>query len=45
MRKFLGVYYEWGCETKGTYAKMTIDKNAKKILEGYKNYTGSDVKL
>ena len=41
---FLGVQYEWGCDAKGTYEKMTIEKNVNKLLEVYKKYTGSNVK-
>ena len=34
VRNFLGVYYEWGCNAKGTYAKMTMEKDVKNIVEG-----------
>ena len=30
VKKFLRVYYEWGCDAKGMYAKMTMDKDVKK---------------
>ena len=39
------MYYEWGRDAKGTYAKMTMEKDVKKFVEGYENYTGSDVKV
>ena len=39
MEKFLGVYYEWGRDAKGTYAKMTMDKDVKKLVEGCDKYT------
>ena len=38
---FLGVYYKLGHNVKGTYAKMTIDKDVKKLVEIYNKYTGS----
>ena len=37
VKKFLGVYYKWGC-------KRTMDKYVKKIVEGYEKYNGSDTK-
>ena len=43
VKKYLGVYYEWGCDAKGSYAKMGIEKDKRKLVEGYQNYTGSDV--
>ena len=45
MKKFLGVLYEWGCDTKGTYAKTIMEKDVKNIIEGYEKYTGSEVKV
>ena len=45
VKKFLRVYYEWGCDAKGMYAKMTMDKDVKKPVEGYMKYTGSYVKV
>ena len=30
---------------KGTYAKMTMEKDVKKLVEGYEKYTGSDLKV
>ena len=29
VKKFLGVYYEWGCDAKGNYSKITMDKELK----------------
>ena len=45
MKNFIWVYYKWGHDVKGTYAKMTMDKYFKKLVEGYKNHTGSEVKV
>ena len=45
MKKFHGVYYGWGCHAKGTYEKMTMYKDVKNLVEGYKKYTGNEVKL
>ena len=45
VKKFLGVYYEWVCDKKVSYAKMTMEKDVKKLVEGYKKYTGSCVKV
>ena len=44
VKKFIRVYYEWGCDTKGTNEKITMEKGAKKLVEGYKKYTGRDIK-
>ena len=44
VKKFLEVYYKWSREAKGTYAKTTTEKDTKKLVEGYRKYTGSDVK-
>ena len=44
MKSFLGLYYEWGCDMKGSYEKMTMDKDVKKLVEGYENYIGNGVK-
>ena len=32
VKNFLGVYYEWGHDEKGTYAKMTMEKDANKLV-------------
>ena len=45
VKKFLGVYYKSSHDSKGTYAKMTMDKDAKKLVESYQKYTESDVKV
>ena len=45
VNKFLGVYYEWGHDAKVTYAIMTMEKDVKNIVEGYKKYTGSDLRV
>ena len=37
MKKFLGVYYEWGRDAKGLQAKMTMEKDVKKLVKGCKN--------
>ena len=34
-KKFLGAYYELGRDEKWMYAKMTMDKDVKKLVEGY----------
>ena len=44
-KKFIGVCSIWGCDAKGLYAKMTIKKDVKKFVEGYKKHNGSDVKV
>ena len=45
MKNFLGVYYEWFQDAKGTYEKMTVDKDEKNIVEFYDKYAGSDFKV
>ena len=45
MKKFIGLYYEWGSDKKVLYKKMTIEKYVKKLLECYKKHTGGDVKV
>ena len=32
VNNFLGVYYEWGRDADGLYAKMTMDKDVKKLV-------------
>ena len=34
-----------GCDIKGLYAKITMEKDAKKLVEGYKNFIGRGVKV
>ena len=45
MKNFPRVYYEWGHDTKGTYEKKSMEKDVKKLVEGYNYYTGSGVKV
>ena len=45
VENFLGVYYDWGPDAKGTYAKMTMEKDAKKLAECYEKYTGRDLRV
>ena len=45
LKKFLGVYYEWGHDDKGQHTKITIDKDVKKLVYGYDKFTGSHVKV
>ena len=32
VKKFLRVYYEWGHDVKGSYAKNSMEKNVKKLV-------------
>ena len=45
LKKFLGVYYEWVRDAKGSYTKTTMEKDVNKLVEVYKKYTGIDVKV
>ena len=45
VNKFLGFYYEWGSDAKGKYAKLTIEKDVKKLVEGYEKYPVGGVKV
>ena len=45
VKKFLRFYYKWGYDEKGTYAKINMDKDAKKLVEGYEKYSGSDLRI
>ena len=45
VNNFIGVYYEWVRDVKGTYAKITMDTDVKKLVEFYEKYTGSDIKV
>ena len=45
VKNFLRVYYEWICDAKCTYSKMTTEKDVNKLVEGYKNYIGSDAEV
>ena len=44
VKNFLGAYCERGCNVKVTYAKKIMDKDVNNLVEGYKNYTGSDLR-
>ena len=39
------MYYEWGRNVKGSYAKITMEKYINKFVEGCENHTGSDIKV
>ena len=45
LKNFLIVYYEWVRDAKGVYAKMIMEKDIKKLVEGYEKYNGNDVKF
>ena len=45
VNNFLEDYYERSYGAKGTYAKITIEKDVKKLVEGYRNYMGSDSRV
>ena len=45
MKKFIRVYYEWGRDAKGSYAKKTMEKYVEKLVEDYEKNTGGDVKV
>ena len=45
VKKFIGVYNEWGHDEKGTYAKMTMEKGVKKLVEGYEKYMGVELRV
>ena len=45
VKKFLGVYYEWVHDAKDMYAKMTIKKDVKNLVEGYKKYMGGNLRI
>ena len=45
VRNFLVAYYKWGHNAKGVYAKVAMEKNIKKLVDGYKKFTGVDVKV
>ena len=45
VRKFIGVYYEWGRDAKGPYAKITMEKDVNKLLEIFEKFIGGDVKV
>ena len=35
VKKFLRVYYEWDRDAKGSCEKMKMEKDVKKMIEGY----------
>ena len=39
------MYYEWGRDAKCLYAKMTMEKDVKKMVEVYENNTWGEVKV
>ena len=45
VKKSLGVYYQWGHDAKCMYPKMTMEKDVNKLVEGYKKYTRSDLRI
>ena len=45
VQNLLGVYYKWGNNAKGTYVEMTMEKDIKKLVEVYQNYTGSYLRV
>ena len=45
VKKFIGVYYEWGHGKKVLYAKMTLEKDVNKLVEYYKKLIGGEVKV
>ena len=45
VKNFLGVYCEWCCDVKGTYVKMTMEKDVKNLIEGYEKFTVSDLRI
>ena len=44
-KKFIGVYYGLGRYAKGSYVKMTMEKDVKKLVKGFNNHTGSNIKV
>ena len=42
---FFKVYYEWGCDAKGSYCKMTMEKDVNKLVEEHEKFIGSDTKV
>ena len=45
VKKFIRVYYEWGRDAKALYEKMTMEKDVKKLVEGYEKNNEGDVKV
>ena len=44
-KNFLEVYYNYGNDAKGPYAKITMEKDVNKLVNWYDKFTGSDVKI
>ena len=44
VKKFIGVYYKWGHDAKGSNEKMTT-KDIKQLVDGYEKFIGSGVKF
>ena len=45
VKKFLGVYYEWDCGAKGSYGKMTMDKDVYKWWKATRSILGVTSRL
>ena len=45
VKKFIGVYYEWVHGYKVLEEKITMKKDVKKLVDGYKKYTERGVKV
>ena len=45
VKKFLGVYYKWDHNDEVLHKKMTMEKDIKKLVDGYEKFTGSGVKV
>ena len=43
VKNFIGVYCEWDHGAKGMYAGIIMEKDVKKLVDGYKKSIGSDV--
>ena len=45
LKKFLGLYYEWGHKAKGEYAKITMQEYVKELGDMYEKFIESVVKV
>ena len=45
VKKFLRMYYEWGRDAKGLYEKTTMEKDIKKLVEGYEKNNWGEVQV
>ena len=45
VKKFVIVKYEWGRDAICPYAKMNMEKDVKKLVDGYDNFTGRYIKV